>query len=75
MIKRLSRHGNSMALVIDRGVLDLLDIRKNTPLNVTTDGNALIVAPIRNPERRKKFHKALAEGNAKYGRILKRLAD
>ena len=75
MIKRLSRHGNSMALVIDRGVLDILDISKNTPLKISTDGSVLIVAPIRNPERRKKFQKALAEGNAKYGRMLKRLAE
>ena len=26
MIKKLTKHGNSLALVIDRGVLDLLDI-------------------------------------------------
>ena len=75
MIKKLARHGNSMALVIDRGVLDLLNIQRNTPLNVTTDGNVLIVAPIHDPKRRKLFQKALASGNAKYGRMLKRLAD
>ncbi|MGD9726854.1 MAG: hypothetical protein AB7G68_03120 [Nitrospiraceae bacterium] len=26
MIKKLTKHGNSLALVIDRGILDLLDI-------------------------------------------------
>jgi len=75
MIKKLARHGNSMALVIDRGVMDLLNIQKSTLLNVTTDGNVLIVAPVRDPKRHKKFQTALAEGNARYGHILKRLAD
>ena len=75
MIKKLARHGNSLALVIDRGVLDLLNIEKDTPLNITTDGNVLIVAPIHDQKRRKAFQMALTAGNVKYGRILKRLAD
>lgn len=75
MIKKLARHGNSMALVIDRGVLDLLNIKEDTPLNITTDGNVLIVAPVHDAKRRKLFEAGLSEGNAKYGRMLKRLAD
>lgn len=75
MVKKLSRHGNSMALVIDRGVMDLLNIQETTPLNVTTDGNVLIVAPIRDQKRHGAFQKALAVGNAKYGGVLKRLAE
>ena len=75
MIKKLVRHGNSVALVIDRGVLDLLNIQPDSPLNITTDGNVLIVAPIHDSKRRKLFNASLAEGNARYGRMLKRLAD
>ncbi|MBM2836817.1 MAG: putative transcriptional regulator, AbrB family [candidate division NC10 bacterium] len=75
MVKRLTKHGNSLALVIDRGVLDLLEIDGDTPLSVTTDGKCLIVTPVRDPEREKRFRAALAEGNRKYGKMLKRLAD
>jgi antitoxin component of MazEF toxin-antitoxin module len=75
MVKRLTKHGNSLALVIDRGVLDLLEIDGDTPLSVTTDGKCLIVSPVRDPEREKRFRAALAEGNRKYGKMLKRLAD
>ena len=75
MTKKLARHGNSMALVIDRGVLDLLNIQQDTPLNITTDGNVLIVAPVHDSKRRKLFEASLAEGNARYGHMLKRLAD
>jgi antitoxin component of MazEF toxin-antitoxin module len=75
MVKRLAKHGNSLALVIDRGVLDLLEIDGDTPLSVTTDGKCLIVTPVRDPAREKRFRAALAEGNRKYGKMLKRLAD
>ena len=75
MVKRLTKHGNSLALVIDRGVLNLLEIDADTPLSVTTDGKCLIVTPVRDPEREKRFRAALAEGNRKYGQMLKRLAD
>jgi len=38
MIKRLAKHGNSLALVIDRAILDLLKIDLETPLDISTDG-------------------------------------
>jgi len=75
MVKRLTRHGNSLALVIDRGVLDLLEIDETTPLSLTTDGRNLIVSPVRSPARRKRLRAAAAEGNRRYGRMLKRLAE
>ncbi len=75
MIKRLTRHGNSMALVIDKGVLDLLKIDDETPLEISTDGKVLIITPVRDEERRRKFEEALEKTNRKYKRTLKRLAD
>ena len=75
MIKRLTRHGNSLALVIDKPVLDLLEIDSDTPLSITTDGTCLILSPVRDPERQDRFRSAMAEGNKKYAKALKRLAD
>jgi antitoxin component of MazEF toxin-antitoxin module len=75
MVKRLTKHGNSLALVIDRSVLDLLDIDADTPLSLTTDGKCLIVTPVRDPARQTRFRKALVEANRRYGRALKRLAE
>ena len=75
MIKKLTRHGNSLALVIERGVLDILNIDADTPLDISTDGEVLIVSPVRDEKRRKKFEEAVRETNRKYGRVLKRLAD
>ncbi|MCG2794727.1 MAG: AbrB/MazE/SpoVT family DNA-binding domain-containing protein [Actinomycetia bacterium] len=75
MIKKLTRHGNSLALVMERGVLDLLNIDADTPLDISTDGEVLIISPVRDEKRRKKFEEAVAETNRKYGRALKKLAD
>jgi len=74
MVKRLTKHGNSLALVLDRGVLDLLEIDTETPLSITTDGKSLIVSPIRDAKRQKAFRAALQEGHKRYARMLKRLA-
>ncbi len=75
MVKHLTKHGNSLALVIDRGVLDLLEINADTPLSMTTDGKCLIVTPVRDPERDKRFRAALEKINKRYGKAFKRLAD
>lgn len=75
MIKKLTKHGNSLALVIDRGVLDLLEIDAETPLNIKTDGKCLIVTPAQDATRHRKFRAALNEANRRYGRALKKLAE
>jgi antitoxin component of MazEF toxin-antitoxin module len=45
MIKKLVRHGNSLALVIDKPILELLNMSAETPLELKTDGRSLIIAP------------------------------
>ena len=75
MIKKLTRHGNSLALVIDKGVLDLLNIDDKTPLDISTDGKMLLISPVRDEKRRRQFEEALEKVNKKYGRALKRLAS
>ena len=75
MVKKLTRHGNSLALVIDKAVLDLLNIDADTPLDISTDGDILIITPIRDKKRRRKFEKALKDVNKRYPKMLKRLAE
>ncbi|OGR04449.1 MAG: hypothetical protein A2284_09410 [Deltaproteobacteria bacterium RIFOXYA12_FULL_61_11] len=47
MVKTLTTIGNSLGLIIERPILDLLNIDKNTKLEISTDGEALIVRPVR----------------------------
>ena len=75
MIKNLTKHGNSLALVIDRAILDLLKIDADTPLDISTDGQVLIISPVRDANRQKRFKKALKAANHRYGKALRKLAD
>ncbi len=75
MIKTLKKHGNSMALVIERPTMEALGITEETPLQVTVNGNALVVTPANvgvGPERMKVVIKEIRK---RYGQMLKRLAD
>jgi antitoxin component of MazEF toxin-antitoxin module len=75
MVKKLTKHGNSMALVIDRPILDILKIDDDTPLELSTDGQVLVITPVRDKARQAKFANALALVNKRYGKALKRLAE
>ena len=74
MVKTLTKHGNSYAMVIDKPILELLKITPETPLEITTDGQTLILSPVRNTRRKAKFNKALKGANRKFGRALNNLA-
>ena len=75
MIKHLTGHGNSLALVIEKAVLELLGITKKTPLRVSTDGSSLIISPMKDSKREKKFRQALEEINKDHAKTLKALAE
>ena len=64
MAKTLTRHGNSLALVIEKPILELLKIDEHTPLELDTDGDMLIVKPQRDAERTAKLREVLEEGGA-----------
>jgi len=75
MIKKLTKHGNSYALVIDKPILELLHITPETPLELSTDGQAIVLAPVRDPEDEAKFQDALAMIHSRFGRAMARLAE
>ncbi|MBI2899123.1 MAG: AbrB/MazE/SpoVT family DNA-binding domain-containing protein [Planctomycetes bacterium] len=75
MVKTLVRHGNSLALVIDRAILGLLRIDGETPLEVTTDGRCLVISPARSAAEKARFEKALGKVNRRYARALKKLSE
>lgn len=74
MIKTLTKHGNSYALIIDKAILELLNIGPDSPLEITTDGKTLTVSPATDPKRHKRFKSALKKVNRKYRRTLTTLA-
>lgn len=74
MIKKLVSHGNSAALIIDKPILELLKVDMNTPLEITTDGRNLIVSPVEDGKREKKFKAALEKVDKTHGETLRKLS-
>lgn len=79
MIKKLSKHGNSLALLIDKPILELLDVNENTEFKIRIDEGNIILEPVRKEEvftisKDKKLQEAYEEIIKKYDSVLKKLA-
>ncbi|MBI1884074.1 MAG: AbrB/MazE/SpoVT family DNA-binding domain-containing protein [Chlamydiae bacterium] len=75
MVKHLTLHGNSSALIIEKPILKLLHISQKTPLEVTTDGRNLIISPVKSSKREGLMSIALAKVNHRHGKTLQSLAE
>lgn len=51
MTKKLTKHGNSLALIIDKPLLDVLKISQKTDLEISIEGNALIIRPVQHTKQ------------------------
>jgi len=68
------QHGNSSALIIDKPIMELLKIDNDTPLEISTDGQNIIISPVNDAKKMKKLEKALENINKKHGSTLRKLA-
>jgi antitoxin component of MazEF toxin-antitoxin module len=75
MIKHLIPVGNSVALILDKPILELLRITPKTDLEISTDGNVLMVIPVRDhAEHDVKFKAAYERVLGRHGKTFKKLA-
>jgi antitoxin component of MazEF toxin-antitoxin module len=77
MIKKLVRHGNSRALIIDKPILEIIGATDDSEFTITTDGRSLTITPVKSAEeeRRLAFEFALEEANSEWGGALQKLAE
>lgn len=77
MRKKLVRHGNSRALIIDKPILELLGATENTEFAITTDGKSLTMTPVfsTSDEQHHAFERSVEDINETWGHALKRLAE
>ena len=75
MIKTLTKHGNSYAMVIEKPILELLHTTPDTPFEIISDGRSLVLTPVRSREESKKFDEAVALVHRRFGKAMKRLAE
>lgn len=74
MKKKLTRTGNSVALVLDKPLLEQLGLDETSEVEVSTNGELLVVTPVRDAAREEKFRKAAEKIFAKYDGVFRRLS-
>ncbi len=76
MRKKLVKHGNSRALVIDKAILELMRADDDTAFDIQMRGESLVVTPVMDAtERTKRFEDAVRESLEAYGDTYRRLAE
>jgi len=76
MKKRLVKHGNSRALVIDKALLEVMNLADDDEVQISINGDQLIVTPVRGEdEGQKRFEQAVERTVEQYDDLFRRLAE
>ena len=74
MRKSLTVVGNSLGIIIEKPILDLLGINRETQLEMITDGQRLILEPVREIEKADKIKSATRRVMKNHDNTLRELA-
>ena len=74
MIKTLTKHGNSYALIIDKPIMELLHFRFDSKLQLMIVEDTLVIKKAES-SRQERIDTAVKKINDKYGDAFKRLAE
>lgn len=75
MTKNLVAIGNSLGIIIEKPILDLLKISRETPLEVRTDGERLIIEPADSTDDETRFQTALDRTMKNHKETFRKLAQ
>ena len=74
MLKKLTRSGNSVALVLDKALLEAAHLEPDANVEVSTDGRIIVIAPVTNKKEAERFRLAEEWAHATYGKAFQKLA-
>lgn len=74
MQKQLTKIGSSLGIIIDKPILELLKITAQTVIEIATDGDALILRPVRTMDGETGWA-AYEEIAAQHEKSFKKLAE
>lgn len=75
MRKKLTRTGNSLALVLDKELLEELGIDADTQLELSTDGDVIVVSPVRSRRAEERLKAVMARAHERYAGVFRKLAE
>ena len=74
-LKKMIKNGNSMALIIERPLLDVLGANANSFVKRTISGNKLILEFVSEEERSKIMSEAISQSINDHAQVFKKLAE
>lgn len=74
MIKKLTRTGNSVAVVLDKPLLEQLGLDENSDVEISTNGQLIVISPVHDTARDRKFRKSAEKISRTYAGLFRRLA-
>ena len=75
MVKKLTRTGNSVALVLDKELLEATGLDAGSMVEVSTDGRVIVISPPADKRRSSKLDALLGKLDRRYGAVFKKLAE
>ena len=75
MRKKLTRTGNSVALVLDKALLEGTGLKAGSVVEVTRSGKAIVISPPVKKARAEKFKAILEDLHREYGGVFRKLAE
>jgi antitoxin MazE len=75
MIKKLTRTGNSVALVLDKPLLEAVGLDEDSEVEISTNGQIIVLTPKRDSASEIKFRKSAEKINRKYAGLFRRLSQ
>jgi antitoxin component of MazEF toxin-antitoxin module len=74
MVKTLARQGNSACLILDRSIMDLLELESDSAVKITIEGRKMIVEPLSEKDRAEMFKKVIDQTGKKNAKLFRKLA-
>jgi antitoxin component of MazEF toxin-antitoxin module len=74
MIKTLARQGNSACLILDRSLMELLELKNDSAVKISVEGRKLIMEPLSDEERSAMFNKVMKRTGKKNAKLFRKLA-
>jgi antitoxin component of MazEF toxin-antitoxin module len=77
VLKKFVKVGSSYSLIIDKPIMDLLNLESTTEFEMNTDGKSLIFTPIEKnvvSEREKRINNAVKNSLERFDGLYERLA-
>ncbi len=75
MLKRLIKHGNSRAIVVDKAILEAAGISEDTLFQISVNPSGGLVIQSVDHHKRELFQENFEKLNKKYKKLMQNLAD